>query len=100
MRRVKLRHPETGGEFEARESAVDVYRKSGWEVVTDDRPTSPPAPVLDPLPDPEPSGEPFDKGGELPSAAAEEAVTEPEPVLTEDQAKQSPRGRRTKKESE
>ena len=74
MRRVRLRHPVTGGTFEARETAIDAYRRSGWEVVSDEQTAAPSAPVLDPLPDPEPPA-PDDKS-------------------------ESPRGRRTKKESE
>jgi hypothetical protein len=79
MKRVKLRHPVTGGTFEARETAIEVYRRSGWEVVDDPQAAEPAAPVLDPLPEP-PQSTPE------PSAPAE--------------GNESPRGRRTKKESE
>ena len=32
---VRLYHPDTGGEFDARESAVPYYAGSGWRVKAD-----------------------------------------------------------------
>ncbi|WP_242890273.1 hypothetical protein [Actinomadura litoris] len=84
MKRVRLRHPITGGEFEARETAIDVYRRSGWEVVDEPVAADEGAPALDPLPEPGPSAEP---------------KNEPGPPALDDKS-ESPRGRRTKKESE
>lgn len=83
MKRVKFRHPKTGGTFEARETAIDAYRRSGWEVVDDTQPAEPSKQVLDPLPAPEPSADP---------------KKEPEPPASAE-ASESPRGRRTKKEN-
>ena len=30
MRWVRLRHPKTGGEFNAAESSLDQHKKAGW----------------------------------------------------------------------
>lgn len=83
MKRVKLRHPVTGATFEARETAIAVYQRSGWEVVDDPQSAAPAAPVLDPLPAPEPPEQTNGPGQPAPDSKSE-----------------SPRGRRTKKESE
>jgi hypothetical protein len=39
---TRLRHPETGGEFDAPERSVPVWQRSGWTRV--DQPPAAPAP--------------------------------------------------------